>query len=75
MVDGGNDIGAVSVEQRAVSGNGDSDGLLAYLQHGRDAGGLAGTEDNAGNGGGLKALARDGDPVFTGVESLDREEA
>jgi hypothetical protein len=75
MVNRGNDIGAVFVEQRAVSGNRNSDGLLAYLQDGRDAGGLAGTEDNAGNGRGLKTLAGDGNPVFTGVESLDGEEA
>jgi hypothetical protein len=75
MVNRCNDIGAVFVEQRAVSGNGDGDALLAYLQHRRDAGGLAGTEDNAGSGGGLKTLAGDCNPIFTGVESLQGEEA
>jgi hypothetical protein len=74
MVNRGNDIGAVFVEQRTFGSNRDGDALLAYLQHRRDAGGLAGTQNNASHRGGLKTLARDRDPVFTGVESLDREE-
>ena len=75
VVNGGDDVGAVFVQQRAVRGDGDGDGLLADLQHGREAGGLAGAEDDAGGGGALKALAGDGDPVLAGIESLDGEEA
>ncbi len=75
VVDGGNDVGAVLVEQSAVRGDGDGNGLLSNLQHRREAGSLAGAEDDTGGDGGLKALAGDSDPVLPGIESLNGEEA
>ncbi len=59
VVDGGDDVGAVLVEQRTVRGDSDSDGLLSNLQYRRDADSLASAEGDTGGDGGLKALAGD----------------